>query len=117
MENQNQNLEADKWSKYFTSIRGVCPWSNSAHKKGAIDFHSYHRDYTPLPLDAFEARIVLCPGKKIRWLKKRASYFMELDPKNEWLYSHPNYPKGTHIPCLIQQDLARLESLRTQFNQ
>jgi hypothetical protein len=115
VENLNLDPEADKWSEYFASIRGVCPWSYSAHRKGEIDFHSYSKDYAPFPLEHFQARVVLCPGKKIRWLKKRAEYFMELDPQNEWLYSHPNYPQGAPIPCLIQQDQEHLDSLRKQF--
>jgi hypothetical protein len=116
VENLNQDQEADKWFDYFTLIRGVCPWSYSAYRKGEIDFQNYNKDYTPQPLTQ-QARIVLCPGKKIRWLKKRAEHFMELDPQNEWLYSHPNYPKGAPVPCLIQQDQARLDSLRKQFTQ
>lgn len=112
---RNQQDAEDSWLEYFTKIKKVCPWSYSAYVNQAIDFDKWSNTYRPKPLSQ-QARIVICRDKKARWLKKTADKFMQLDPDNEWLWSHPQYGNNsTPVPCLIQQNQERLSLLRKQL--
>lgn len=116
MVNQNQNQEASNqdWHRYFERIKIYCPWSWSAWCKDLIDIQQWYGE--ALPLGDFKARIYTHP-RKPRLLKKIAEQQMMLYHSEEWLYSHPQYKRaGTPVPCLIQQDLAQLETARTHFN-
>lgn len=99
-----------KWETYFHKIRDVCPWSWSAWQRGRIDIVDW--EGIVLELGDQEARVYVC-NYKPRLLKKVEKRINELRTDEEWLHSHPSFgERGTPVPVLIQQDLARLQMLR-----
>lgn len=102
------------WSKYFNSIKTVCPWSLSAWKRGGIDIQSWRGE--AIPLDSWDARIYLAPHHKPRQLKKMCDRFNRDNPSEEWLWSHPVFEDNSApIACFIQQDRERLLLLRQKL--
>lgn len=111
---KNQVEEAD-WQEYFTRIQRWCPWSYQAYTKGKIEFRRYQGQFD-FTLGEWEARVWLV-DRKPRLLKKWHKHLNLEDPRNEWLWSHPQYGGlSTPQPCLIQQPRQRLQELRAKSN-
>lgn len=99
------------WHSYFESISVVCPWSLGAWRREGIDIQQWCGEVNPL--DTWEARIYLAPRHKPRQLKKMADKFNNTRPKEEWLWSHPDFGNhSTPVPCFIQQHRNVLENIR-----
>jgi hypothetical protein len=98
------------WELYFLKIKPVCPWSYAAWQRGQIEivYTKFER-----PLGDFAARVYAIDLTKRR-LKKLAK--LRDHGESEWLWSHPEYGAyATPMPCLIQQDRAKLNSIRKQI--
>ncbi len=109
MAKRHQSHQNVDWTEYFTRIQRMCPWSYSAWQRGEIDIVT-----TPTirPLGQFQARIYVLDLTRRR-LKKLCQQ-RDLG-QDEWLWSEPSHGAyGTPVACLIQQDRARLSSLRAQ---
>ena len=117
-ENAAVNAAADKelWTRYFYSIRHVCPWSYSAWKRGKIEIDLWKgvaRD-----LGNLEARVNIIGVIKPRLLKKIEERLNNERQSEEWLHSHPLFGiNSTPVPVLIQQDREGLEKARKQSKQ
>ena len=98
------------WAQYFWDIRGVCPWSWSAWRRGEIAVHKGFSDI--FPLDGYQAR-VYCVKLSPRLCKLHTDRLNKERPNEEWLWSHPSYHNNsTPVPVFIQQDRSRLAALR-----
>jgi len=107
------NANSIDWRSYFFQIRKVCPWSWAAYQKNLIDIVTY-KNYTPL--GKYEARVHIYHTNP-HTLKKTANHYNYEYENEEWLWSHPQYStNSTPVPCMIQQDRKRLESIREQLN-
>ena len=105
-----RNHQSVDWGLYFLKIKAVCPWSYAAWQRGQIDI-VYTR--TIKPLGDYAARVYAIDLTKRR-LKKLAK--LRDHGLDEWLWSHPEYGVyATPVPCLIQQDRAKLNSIRKQL--
>mgnify|MGYP000043815824 FL=1 len=105
---------AVNWCNYFDSIQNVCPWSKTAWRNGAIDIQTWHSQI--YELDDLEVRLYIAPRHNPRQLKKMSNRFNELRPNDEWLWSHPDFGfNSTPVPVFIQQDRAKLNSIRSKI--
>lgn len=113
MENAAENANNIDWRSYFFAIRKVCPWSWAAHQKGLIDVVDYKQER--YPLKKYEARVYIYHTNP-HTLKKTANHYNYEHHDEEWLWSHPKFSvNSTPVPCMIQQDRKRLESIRQQL--
>ena len=104
-----KNHQSVDWAEYFARIQRMCPWSLSAWLKGEIDIVTTR---TIRPLGHFQARIYILDltRRRLKKLCKQRDH-----GEDEWLWSEPAYGAyGTPVPCLIQQNRARLNSLRNK---
>lgn len=105
-----RNHPSVDWALYFLKIKPVCPWSWAAWQQGQIEI-VYTRPVRPL--GAYAARVYVIDISKRR-LKRLA--VLRDHGEDEWLWSHPEYgPYATPVPCLIQQDRERLNTIRKQL--
>lgn len=101
------------WHDYFESIKAVCPWSLQAHRNNLIDIVEWQG--IVFDLGNYEARIYTSKHNA-RQLKKIHNRLNEQRPEEEWLWSHPSYEDySAPVPCLIQQDRAKLYSIRSKI--
>jgi hypothetical protein len=108
------NLTEVNWQDYITSIRPVCPWSNSAWAKGQIAVAQWKGQV--LSLEHYQARIYTY-NTTPRLLKKATQRLNNQYSEFEWLWSHPQYKNySTPVPVLIQQDRILLNKIRKQLN-
>lgn len=108
--------EDSTWVKYFTKIRGVCPWSYKLMDKILVVetnencLETYGKVFT---VSKYEACVYKFPKATVSWLTDKCEELNKKQTASEWLWSHPEEGgDSTHIPCLIQQDRAKLTTLR-----
>lgn len=107
------SLRKFNWDGYFDHIKDVCPWSRKPWKNGLIEIKVW--DGTIEPLDSLEARVFICDRNRRR-LKKLCDKLNQSYENQEWLWSEPGYGDyATPVPCLIQQDRAKLEGIRKRL--
>ena len=98
------------WDAYFDGIQSECPWSYSANKQDRIDI-VYWSGITQ-DLDDQEARVYVL-YKSSQALSDLVDELNREKPTYAWFWSHPEDEHlSTPEPCVIQQDRARLESIR-----
>ena len=117
-------LKEVNWSKYFAHIQGVCPWAYRAYMKDNIlvwehpenCFKTIKSLYT---VSGYEAFVYVFKDSTPEQLELLAEQLNREQQADEWLWSHPDADSGdgnsTPVPCLIQQNRARLEKLREQI--
>jgi len=109
------------WSRYFASIKQVCPWSLTSYMHDKILFVDYssvsHNTWSKLFRNtSHEAFVYRCEGKDVDWLVNKCEKLNLIYKTSEWLWSHPDEGgNSTPIPVLIQQDREQLENLRNKI--
>lgn len=108
--------EDSEWVKYFARIRNVCPWSYRLMDSILV----WENDETCLstiactfPGTKFEAFVFVYKDKTPKQLETLCDTMNKKYGHSEFLWSHPSEGgDSTHVPCLIQQDRDKLETLR-----
>ena len=116
----SEAVRNDRWTKYYDSIKKVCPWSGRAHKMSKI----LYVETTPVCLDTYaklfpyteyEAAVYKWPTASVEWLKTMCDGLNDTYD-TEWLWSHPaEGGDSTPCPVLIQQCATRLAELREKI--
>ena len=102
------------WDSYFAHIKSVCPWSSKPWREGRIEIGVWAGVVSPL--GSLETRIHVCSRNRRR-LKKLCERLNASHPSYEWMWSEPAYGEyAAPVPCLIQQDKAKLENIRQKMN-
>lgn len=105
---------AVNWEEYFNNIKPVCPWSLSAWNKQEIHITKWRSHI--INLDSYQARIYIALNHNPRQLKKMCDRFNITRQHEEWLWSHPRFGNySTPVPVFIQQDRAKLTSIRLKI--
>ena len=115
MEKEAVSVSNEQWSEYFASIVSVCPWSYGYWKAQKIDIQKWTGEKNIKPLGEYVARMYIHKNASGRVLCNIHHRLNKQRPREEWLYSAPEY-KGysTPLPVLIQQDLETLTKARKQ---
>jgi hypothetical protein len=104
------------WVKYFSKIRGVCPWSYKLMDKILVVQTKENCLQTWSSLfraSKYEACVYTFPGATVDWLSTKCDELNSQQTHSEWLWSHPaEGGDSTHIECLIQQSRAKLTKIR-----
>lgn len=109
------------WNDYFTRIQDVCPWSYALMDKILVweePGNCFNTIKSLFNSTKYEAFVYVFRDKSPVWLSEKTDQLNQLDQTNqtdEWLYSTPDDDEtgdATPVPCLIQQNKAKLESLR-----
>jgi hypothetical protein len=115
--------EDKQWREYFARIKQVCPWSYKLMDKILIvETHENCLNTWGSLFNSskYEAFVYTYADATVDWLKKKCDQLNQTHQTSEWLWSHPQADSGdgnsTHIPCLIQQDKAKLTDLRTKMD-
>jgi hypothetical protein len=115
VERKRKTIEEDKWDEYFHYIKGECPWSLSAWKRGTLLIT--HWKGKPVELGDLEGIVYVHTNASARLLKKLEQRLNSRDENCEYLYSHPTFRHySAPFPCLIQQDRAYLRYLRDKLD-
>ena len=108
--------EDSSWVKYFTKIRGVCPWSYKLMDKILVvetKENCLQTFASCFNASKYEACVYKFPDATVEWLTAKCEELNKTQTKSEWLWSHPaEGGDSTHIACLIQQDRAKLTKIR-----
>lgn len=108
--------EDSTWVNYFAKIRGVCPWSYKLMDKILViepHISCINTWSTVFKASSHEAFVYKFPQASVTWLTNKCDQLNASQDFSEWLWSHPEEGgDSTHIPCLIQQDRAKLTTIR-----
>jgi hypothetical protein len=108
--------EDSDWVKYFAKIREVCPWSYKLMDKILViepHISCINTWSTVFKASSHEAFVYKFPQANVTWLTNKCDQLNASQEFSEWLWSHPSEGgDSTHIPCLIQQDRAKLTKIR-----
>ena len=107
------------WRKYFASIKQVCPWS-SKYMDNILVWENNQKCLSTIaclfPATKFEAFVFVYKDKSAKQLEKLADKMNNKYTHSEFLWSHPlEGGDSTHVPCLIQQDRAKLTNIREKI--
>jgi|MDTC01.3.fsa_nt_gb hypothetical protein len=120
IEEKGNIKESKIWSKYFSSIHAVCPWSQMYWEKQQLDIVEWTGEVFDLNDDCV-ARVYKFPlSTPIKELEDKLLELQEARPLDAWLYSYPNIdqpPVGIPVPSLIQQNKAFLEDIRQSMRE
>ena len=108
--------EDSSWVKYFASIKQVCPWSYKLMDKILViepHISCINTWSTVFKASSHEAFVYKFPQANVTWLSNQCDQLNASQEFSEWLWSHPSEGgDSVHIPCLIQQDRAKLNTIR-----
>jgi len=105
-----RNHQSVDWELYFLKIKSVCPWSYAAWRRGQIEI-VYTRKTRPLGDLAARVYAIDLTKRRLKKLAKSRDH-----GQDDWLWSHPEFGAyATPVPCLIQQDRAKLNNIRKQL--
>ena len=104
------------WRKYFASIKQVCPWSSKYMDKILVwenDQKCLNTLAVIFPGTNFEAFVYVYKHKTAKQLETLCEEMNKKYGDSEFLWSHPaEGGDSPHVPCLIQQDRAKLTNIR-----
>ena len=108
--------EDSTWALYFAKIKQVCPWSYKLMDKILVlDTHikclnTWSKFLQPSKYEAF---VYKYPKATVTWLSNQCDKLNQTQDTYEWLWSHPEEGgDSTPVACLIQQDRAKLTTIR-----
>lgn len=119
---QRKNREVD-WSKYFESIRSVCPHSIESFRRSKIHlvpfYYLFHQAHWHNAIDKFDAILFIGDNKvSLGLLKNLAEYLERVYKHLEVFYSYPD--EGTYStpkPTIIMQRRMVLQKARREYKE
>jgi len=123
IEEKGNIKESEIWSKYFSSIHAVCPWSQMYWEKQQLEIVEWTGEVFDLNDDCV-ARVYKFPlSASIKELEDNVLQQNKARPLDVWLYSYPNIDQphegyfATPVPSLIQQNKSLLEDIRQSMRE
>ena len=117
-------LKEVNWAEYFAHIQGVCFWAYRAYMKDNILVWEHPENCfktikSLYAVSGYEAFVYVFKDSTPELLEQLTEQLNKEQQETEWLWSHQDADSGdgnsTPVPCLIQQNRARLEKLREQI--